>query len=459
MHWGHAVSRDLVHWEHLPIALYPDSLGYIFSGSAVVDANNTSGFGRDGRPPLVALFTYHDPEGEKAGRNDYQYQAIAYSLDRGRTWTKYEGNPVVPNPGIRDFRDPKVFWHEASGRWVMIFAALDRVRLYASPDLRDWTFASEWGEKTGSHEGVWECPDLFELPVEGTDEKRWVMLLSINPGGPQGGSATQYFVGDFDGTTFTVDETFAGAMDAETDFDRSLWIDYGRDNYAGVTWSDVPAADGRRLFMGWMSNWDYAQVVPTEGWRSAMTLPRALSLRNMPHGPRLLARPVRELEALRRASREVETRTVEGELDLTGQLGFAPTLLEAVLEFELPAGAAPDFGVELSNAGGERYRVGYDAAGKQYYSDRTRAGEHAFSDKFAPRPTVAPRRTDVSAVRLHLFFDVASVELFADDGATVMTDIFFPTTPFDRLRLYSENGNVELKNARFYELKSIWTQQ
>ena len=462
MHWGHAVSKDLVHWEHLPIALYPDSLGYIFSGSAVVDHQNTAGFKEGEESPLVAIFTYHDPIGAKAGTNTFQYQGIAYSNDKGRTWIKYEGNPVVPNPGIRDFRDPKVFWHKASQQWVMIFAAWDRVRLYNSPNLKDWTFTSEFGAEWGSHGGVWECPDLFELKVDGTDESKWVMLLSINPGGPNGGSATQYFVGDFDGKTFTLNDSFAESVkpentgNPEVKKENAQWLDFGRDNYAGVTWSDIPKEDGRRLFLGWMSNWNYANVVPTEVWRSAMTVPRSLHLERNGESYRLLSRPVEEFSVLREQSYEMEETTVDGFIDLSKKFEFTPTTSELLLEFEIPEGKTPDFGVELSNDEGDFYRIGLDVGENQYYSDRTQAGKKAFSAKFATDKHWAPRLEKGQIVKMHLFIDVASLELFADDGATVMTEIFFPTKNFTQLKISSQKGRVKLKSGKIYELKSIW---
>jgi fructan beta-fructosidase len=454
MHWGHAISRDLVHWQNMPIALYPDSSGYIFSGSAVADLQNTSGFKKGDVDPLIAIFTYHDPAGPETGSKTYQSQAMAYSNDKGRSWTKYAGNPVVPNPGIEDFRDPKVFWYEKGRQWIMILAAQDRVRLYSSPNLKNWTFTSEFGAEWGDHGGVWECPDLFELPVEGTEESRWVMLVSINPGGPNGGSATQYFVGDLDGQTFTLDETFSETVTGE----QGQWIDYGRDNYAGVTWSNIPDTDGRRIFLGWMSNWDYAEVVPTTDWRSAMTLPRTLSLQNTSKGVRLFSRPVRELEMLRGETFTLDGTTLEGRFDILTETNFAPAMMEAVLEFDMPEDGTPDFGVELSNDAGDRYRVGYNAATGQYYSDRRHAGATAFSDKFAAKLPTAPRFVEDRTLRMHLFFDVASAELFADGGATVMTNIFFPNGAFSKLQLYSESGAVEITKARFYQLNSIWNQ-
>ncbi|WP_311182251.1 glycoside hydrolase family 32 protein [Hymenobacter volaticus] len=243
MHWGHATSKDMVSWQEQPIALYPDSLGYIFSGSAVVDANNTAGFGKNA---LVAIFTHHDPKGEKAGSKTFQNQSIAYSLDEGKTWKKYAQNPVLKNPGITDFRDPKVSWYEAGKKWVMTLATKDRITFYSSSNLKDWTKLSEFGEKFGAHGGVWECPDLFPLTLDG--KTHWVLLVSINPGGPNSGSATQYFVGQFDGKTFTPSST------------KTQWVDYGKDDYAGVTYGNT---GNRRIFQGWMSNWEYANQVPT----------------------------------------------------------------------------------------------------------------------------------------------------------------------------------------------------
>ena len=244
MHWGHAVSKDMLSWEHLPIAIYPDSLGLIFSGSAVVDWKNTSGFGQNGKPALVAIFTQHDMAGEKAGRNDFQYQSIAYSNDKGRTWTKYKGNPVIPNTNkIKDFRDPKMFWDEAHNQWTMVFAAQNHIKIWASKDLKNWTHQSDFGKEYGTHAGVWECPDLFPIQVENTNEQKWLLLQSLNPGSPNGGSGTQYFVGDFDGKTFTLATDFAKNVSNS----QAVWLDWGRDNYAGVTWSDIPKEDGRRL--------------------------------------------------------------------------------------------------------------------------------------------------------------------------------------------------------------------
>jgi len=287
MHWGHATSRDLVHWQEQPIALYPDSLGYIFSGSAVVDSSNSSGFGVSRQIPLVAVFTHHDPVGEKLHRNDFQNQSLAYSLDKGMTWTKYAGNPVLKNPGLTDFRDPSVSWYAKGKKWVMALATRDRVTFYSSVNLRDWTKESEFGVGVGAHGGVWECPNLFPLTrMEHEHEKTyWVLLVSSNPGGPNFGSATQYFIGQWDGHVFK-------PMDTVT-----RWIDYGPDDYAGVTYNNTGR---RRIFLGWMSNWIYADRLPESSWRGQMTIPRNLFLEDGASGLYVASRPAPELYSLAR---------------------------------------------------------------------------------------------------------------------------------------------------------------
>ncbi|RMG70397.1 MAG: glycoside hydrolase family 32 protein [Bacteroidetes bacterium] len=430
MHWGHAVSTDLVHWEQLPIALYPDSLGYIFSGSAVVDAHNTSGLAPTGQVPMVAIFTYHEPVGAEAGRLDHQTQGIAYSLDRGRSWTKYEGNPVLPNPGIRDFRDPKVFWHAESEHWVMILAVADRIHLYRSPNLLDWTFASEFGAEYGAHGGVWECPDLFPLTLDG--QEWWVLLLSINPGGPNGGSATQYFVGDFDGQTFT----------SHYPAGQTLWIDEGKDNYAGVTWSGIPAADGRRLFLGWMSNWQYANVVPTTAWRSAMTLPRRLDLWAGPDGPRLANRPVREVAQLEGNPKALPVGGLES-------IPSAPISAPMVLRVQIIPGAERRCGLTFANGQGER--LGIDYRGDSLYVDRSEAGRAGFSADFAGRHG-APLGA-VDTLTLDIYLDVASVEVFAQGGRLALTEIVFPEQPYEQLQFH---GAGTLVSAKCAPLERIW---
>ncbi|WP_161890174.1 glycoside hydrolase family 32 protein [Pontibacter russatus] len=460
MHWGHAVSRDMVDWEHLPIALYPDSLGTIFSGSAVVDVNNTSGLGTAANPAMVAIFTYHNAEAEKAGKDDFQTQGIAFSLDNGRNWTKYEGNPVLENPGIRDFRDPKVLWYEEGQKWIMTLAVKDHISFYSSPNLLDWKLESDFGANVGAHGGVWECPDLFKLPVEGTDEEKWVLIVNINPGAPNGGSGTQYFIGNFDGSKFVMDPQFEAGLQAEPTIattvngQEGIWLDYGRDEYAGVTWANVPEEDGRRLFMGWMSNWAYANVVPTEKWRSAMTMARTLELVDTPAGLRVASYPVKELQHLYGPTYTLEAQDVAGALPISEKAPFSTPTFDLQLELER---LSPDgqFAVELSNDQNQKALVGYDATRKQYYIDRRNAGDTSFSDDFAGIH-YAPRLANGASFPVRLLVDVASVEFFADGGKTVMTDIFFPDGPFTKVRLLTESGEFKVDSGKLTELKSIY---
>lgn len=445
MHWGHAVSKDLVHWENLPIALYPDKLGLIFSGSAVVDKQNTSGFGTKNNPPLVAMFTYHLMEGEKAGRKDFQYQGIAYSTDNGRNWTKYEKNPVIPNTeNLKDFRDTKVFWNEKLKNWSVVFAVGNHVRFYNSPNLKDWTLTGEFGKNDGTHAGVWECPDIFPMKIGG--KTKWVLLVSINPGGANGGSATQYFIGDFDGKTFKNDNPS----------NEILWLDYGRDNYAGVTWSNAP--NNRRIFLGWMSNWDYAQKVPTEKWRSAMTLPRELALKQTEKGLRLVQNPV--IETINLRGKKIIDKQIFKVSSGAKIMTHSP-LSEINFTVDLLKTKVNDFGIELINGKGEIYRIGFDTIKNEFYSNRMNAGKHDFADNFSVKKHIAPRLSKSKILKMHLFFDTASVELFADDGKTTLTDIFFPNEDFNNFHIFAEDGKNEFPSFQFlkfqaWRLKSIW---
>jgi fructan beta-fructosidase len=448
MHWGHAISTDLMHWENLPIALYPDSLGFIFSGSAVVDLNNTSGFGKDGKPAMVAIFTLHNMKGQKAGKKDIESQGIAYSTDKGRTWTKYENNPVLKSPGTPDFRDPKVSWNDATKKWVMTLAVGDHICFYSSPNLKEWALESEFGKGIGAHGGVWECPDLFQLPVNGkSDQKKWVLIVNINPGGPNGGSATQYFVGEFDGHKFVNEST------------ANQWVDQGKDNYATVTFSNIPETDGRRISIGWMSNWQYAQVVPTSIWRSAMTLPRELKLISENNQYVLTSEPVKELEKLRGQTTELKPVLVKGNLELDHQLTTPLFPVELSLKFTLPqTEAANDFGIELYNSKDENLLIGYNKVKGEFYINREKSGNSDFSKDFAGIHTAAIVLTG-SEVEMHLIIDAASVELFAVNGKIAMTEIFFPTESFSGFRIYSKNGNVQLTSGSAYKLVSIWEQK
>lgn len=601
MSWGHAVSRDLVHWEHLPVALWEEDGVMIFSGSAVVDWKNSSGFGRNGEPPLVAIYTGHYT------KRPLQNQHIAYSTDRGRTWTKFAGNPVL-DINEKDFRDPKVFWHEATRRWVMVVAwpVQRKVRLYASPDLKQWTHLSDFGP-AGSTQGIWECPDLFPVRVESdTRQTRWALIVNVGSGAPAGGSGCQYFVGDFDGMRFTLDaasqpkaapefvpdgklladfegsdyggwsasgdafgrqpahgtlerqqavsgfrgrglvNTFLGGDGAQGTLtspefeirhdslsfligggnhagktclnllvnsnvvrtatgdaaerlswkswdvrefrgrkaaleivDRhtggwghinvdhilladvparrategALWADYGRDFYAAVSWSDVPKSDGRRLWLGWMSNWEYAQDVPTWPWRSAMSLPRELALRATGEGWRLVQQPAREFQKLRGKHYHLRKASMAGANQWLQKRSPLGELLEIRVDIGLAEGAT-DVGVLLQTGQGET-RLGYEGAHARLYLDRSRSGRADFHPKFGGRHE-APLRLRDGRLRLHMFVDSSSVEVFANDGEVVLSALIFPSAGPRSLELFSKSGQPGLMELDLWELKSIW---
>jgi fructan beta-fructosidase len=432
MHWGHAISTDMMHWQHQPIALYPDSLGYIFSGSAVADVNNTSGFGKDGKMPLVAIFTHHDPKGEKAHTSTYQNQSIAYSLDDGKTWTKYANNPVIKNPGIKDFRDPKVSWFEAGKKWIMTLATLDHITFYSSPNLKDWKKESEIGKDFGAHGGVWECPDLFPLDYKG--QKIWILIVNINPGGPNGGSATQYFTGQFDGNKFTPYQT------------DTRWLDYGPDEYAGITWSNT---GDRKIFLGWMSNWQYANKVPTSPWRSAMTIPRDLGIEKIGDKYLITSRPSSELNNLNNKSTILQNISATN-LNLTEKTGK----LNGPSRLSFTSDKLEPFTITLSNDAGEKVLIGYDKASNNYFIDRTNSGKVSFEKGFAARHT-SPRFSLKANMDMTLIIDNASVELFADNGLSVMTEIFFPNSLLSDINIQS-TSDFKIKSLTFNKMKSIW---
>lgn len=433
MHWGHATSSDLINWQHLPIALYPDSLGYIFSGSAVVDTKNTSGFGKNDVPPVIAFFTHHHDAKEKSGSHQFQYQSMAYSVDGGKTFTKYAGNPVVPNPGIRDFRDPKVFWYEDDQSWKMIFAAYDHVRIYTSKNLIDWSYCSSFGKDFGCHEGVWECPDLFPLKAENTGQIKWVMLVSINPGAPNGGSGTQYFVGEFDGCHFKT-EDISNPAENNT---RTQWLDFGTDNYAGVTWSGIPEKDGRKIFLGWMSNWKYAQQVPTEQWRSSMTLPRQLTLESLEGEWIIKSNPVGEFSQLEYGSNYVfREQTIGNEMKLQS----GSVLNRYQLEIDNPL--LSTVFIRLSNDMGQYTDIGFDGHLNKFFIDRRFSGITDFNENFAAIQYSSIRKKSGN-IKIDIIQDVSGIEMFADDGKIVMTSLFFPSQPYHKATIVSTDSALK----------------
>jgi fructan beta-fructosidase len=436
MSWGHAVSKDLVHWEHLPISLAEEDGIMIFSGCALVDWKNTCGLGRGDLPPLIAVYTGH-------GR-DLQTQNLAYSHDRGRTWTKYADNPVL-DIGERDFRDPKVFWHEHTQKWVMVvaLAAQKKVQFYGSQDLKAWEFLSDFGPAGVKDKPNWECPDLFELPIEGEPgQTRWVLEADMGDGAIAGGSGGEYFVGEFDGTRFRSDYPL----------DEIRWVDFGRDFYAPVSWSDVPESDGRRIWIGWMNNWQ-SHMLPTHPWRGAQSVPRVLSLRRTPVGLRLVQRPIVELEKLRGQHARLENLPLsEGEVDLAEQ-DIAGEMMEIVAEWDL--GAATEFGVKVRQGGDEVTVVGYDVGQQSLFVDRRQSGLVGFHPAF-PGKHSGPLQPKDGRIRIQILVDTSSIEVFGNDGHTVITNRIFPSRLSQGVSLYCHGGEARVVSLDAWKLQSIW---
>lgn len=379
MHWGHSTTTDLIHWKDEGVALAPDVWGTMFSGSCVVDEEGTAGFGRGA---VIAMYTSSRPT---PFGGDVQAQCLAYSTDGGKTFTKYEGNPVLTAED-KDFRDPNMFWNEDIKAWNLILAVGQEMRIYSSPDLKTWKEESRFGAGLGCHGGVWECPDLFPLTLNSQpstlNSKKWVLICNINPGGPFGGSATQYFVGDFDGHRFTVDDASRYADG------KALWMDYGKDHYATVSFSNAP--DGRRTVMAWMSNWEYANNVPTKQFRSANSIARDLFLYQAGKEYYLGSRPAKEYDGK--------------ELDKTYKVKGSTT-------------------IRLTNAEGDEFVIAYDPKAMTLSCDRTRCGDTSFSEHF-PAVTVAPVHKKLTSIRV--FIDNSSVEVFGNNGEVVQTNLVFP---------------------------------
>ena len=426
MTWGHTVSRDLVHWEQQPNAIEPNGLGSVFSGSAVVDRENTAGFGKD---EVIAIYT-------SAGVS--QVQSLAHSSDNGQTFTIYGGNPIITTN--REARDPNMFWNAETGRWNLVLAhALDHEMLiYSSADLKEWTPESAFGRGWGCQRGVWECPDLVRLRVRGTDDYKWVLICNINPGGPSGGSATQYFVGDFDGRRFVCDG-YA---------DEARWMDYGKDHYAAVTWSNAP--DGRCTAIAWMSNWEYADRVPTMQYRSANTLPRELDLWRADDGRLYLGTlPSPELDAMRGQAQPHGSATV-------GNKGIAydlPRENDGVCEIDidLDCRKAPHVDIILSNELGEQVSMTYNTAKQSFTMHRQASGVTDFSEHF-PVSTKAPTLNKTKRYSLRLYVDRCSVEAFDGEGRFAMTNLVFPTAPYTRMTVVARDGSARVERAAIYPI-------
>lgn len=438
MSWGHAVSSDLVHWKHLSVALAEENGVMIFSGSVVVDWNNSSGLCKSSDPKdkscLIAIYTGH------IEMPRLESQHLAVSNDRGRTWTKFAGNPVL-DIGSQDFRDPKVFWHEATKKWVMVVSLSkeQKVRLYGSKNLQQWELLSEFGSAGVADKNIqWECPDLFELPIIGQpNKKRWVLIVNINPGGVAGGSGGQYFVGNFDGKIFTNDNPAT----------TKLFVDSGKDFYAGVTFSDLPKNDGRRILLGWMSNWDYAQKEPTAPWRTAQSIPRELKLKQTPAGLRLMQTPVAELKSLRGSV--IKTSNLNLSNGKTQSIASGEAL-EISGEFSVGKDSSATIRIHTGN---DETLIGYDNG--KIFIDRTKSGNVDFDSKFTGRHEVSlpPQQ---GKIKLHIFVDRSSVEVFGNDGEAVLTDRIFPASNQQMIELRNTGANTKCLSFNVWQLKAIW---
>ena len=430
MTWGHSTSTDLINWEPQPDAIRPNGLGSIFSGSAVVDHNNTAGYGEDA---VIALFT-------SAGTS--QMQSFAHSNDDGQTFEVFPGNPIITLD--TEARDPNMFWNEKTGEWNLVLAhALEKENLFfTSPDLKNWTLSGNFGKGLGAQEGVWECPDLFELQIPGTDKTKWVLICNINPGGPFGGSSIQYFIGDFDGKKFTSDTNPDGTVSTK-------WLDYGKDNYALVSWSNAP--DNRRTAIGWMSNWQYAADVPTVQFRSANTLPREMVLFEDPDGELYVASvPSPEVEKLRdktiisASDKKIGDKPLHYKLPENG-------LCEIDLTFQ--ATDADLVTLSLGNTEDEKVILKYDAKNHRMSFDRRESGIIDFSDKF-PAVTSSPTFEKDGKINLRIFVDRSSIEMFGNNGEFVMTNLVFPNHPYSMLSLESKNGNAHLDSIKIFSISA-----
>lgn len=436
IHWGHAVSRDLVHWMHLPAALAPDPIGQIWSGSAVVDWKNASGLQYGKEKVIAALFTYNEHV------DSQQSQGLAYSRDRGRTWIKYEQNPVLTSKGKKDFRDPKVFWFEEKNAWIMVVACGDHVEFYRSANLIEWEFTGEFGSGEGSHQGVWECPDLFRMPIENCpDENKWVLLVSVNSGAPAGGTGMQYFIGEFDGKSFIND----GPPE------KISWLDYGKDFYAGVTWNDILPDDGRRLMIGWADNWLYRDELPTSLFKGQFSSVRELRLVKKQDEIRIIQRPAEEIRQLRNQRHEITPCDIFP--DSTLELPVEGNQFEIICELAFK-GSHAVMELMIGDSGRDLIKIVYDRREEKIIFDRTNCNQYHiehFRGRFK-----APFKLEDEILKLHILVDSSQIELFAGDGSVVMTNLFFGGDPRLRVRLAAGNSPLRLVSGRCYNLSSVW---
>lgn len=426
MSWGHASSSNLIHWKNHQTALLPNELGDIFSGSIVIDKQNTAGFGENA---ICAFYT---------SATDKQVQSLAYSTDNGMTFTNYEHNPILVDENYKDFRDPKLFWHQETNKWIMSLATGQTITFYGSTNLKEWSRLSEFGQGIGNHDGVWECPDLFQ--VANNKDSKWVLFVSINPGGPNGGNATQYFIGEFDGITFTPD-----------DIPYPLWIDYGRDNYAGVTWHNNPRKKPK--YIGWMSNWDYANDIPTKHFKNAMTLPRTIELANNGKHFYLKNYPVKEVKELRVEKVDISTQLLQKSLNINNFLEDNNGAYEILIDFAIVENSTSKVVLTLSNHESEKLTFSLNLHKETLTVDRSESGNISFSDKFANTKIIAPLVKE-QKYQLKLFIDKASAELFVNKGKLAITNTIFPSEPYNNIHLEVEKGAIDITKFNIYNLEN-----
>lgn len=432
IHWGHAVSTDLIHWKHLRPALFPDSIGQIWSGSVVVDFRNSMGLQNGSEPILAALFTYNEHVDAE------QSQGLAYSSDRGRTWTMYDQNPVLTGRGKKDFRDPKVFWDEARNRWAMVLACGDHVEFYASVNLKEWNFTGSFGKRIWA--GSWECPDLFELPIVNESGKSaWVLVTSMNNGAPAGGTGMRYFVGQFDGERFSPCH------------EDSPWLDMGKDFYAGVTWNHIPQIDGRRLMIAWADNWRYRDHLPTEPFLGQFSCIRELTLVRDMDNLRLVQQPNRELVCLRRQHWHYSELTVSSSVALTDVRGEA---LDITMRIQGSLNST--FLLKLWS-GSKCATIGFRFKDRTIFVDRRGSSTLPLPD-YQERYE-ATLLEQLGSLDLRILLDRSQVEVFADEGRTVLTNLLFPENDAYTIELYAESGEILVELADIYQLDTIWTDE
>ena len=425
MSWGHATTKDLITWTHQPDVLHKDGLGDMFSGGAIVDKNNDSGLGENA---IIAFYT-------SAGVG--QTQCIAYSLDDGKTFTKYKNNPILTSCEP-DFRDPKVFWHEASEKWIMILAVGQHMEIYNSDNLLDWSYKSSFGEGEGGHGGVWECPDLVQLPVEGTKKNKWLLICNINPGGPFGGSAAQYFVGSFDGEVFTNEAPI-----------QTKWMDFGKDYYATVTWSNAP--DNRVIALGWMSNWQYGNQLPTKQYRSANAIPRDLSLFEHEGQTYLKSRIAKELTPFMQKLNSLENLTVDKQETVENITNDARAY---AVDLTIKNQDADKIAFKLFNDKGDEVSFYIDVHEKTFTMNRNKSGLTQFdpTGEFS-RITTSPLFLQGDQIKLTILVDTCSIEVFGDGGRFTMTNLVFPQEQYNNISFFGYGGSYHVNSICVQEIK------